>query len=84
MSAKALEQFMTSVRAGLADLPSEPARKAFDYYQEFVSEALEAGRSEEEILKRLGRVEEIVARDEMARSSRCSNSASGRSRARNS
>jgi uncharacterized membrane protein len=61
MSTNALERFMASVRAGVADLSSEPAEKALEYCQEFISEALEAGRSEEEILKRLGSPEQIVA-----------------------
>ena len=59
--ANRLDRLMEAVRAGLADLPDEALRRALDYYREYIAEALEAGRAEDEILKRLGSADEIVA-----------------------
>lgn len=47
--------------AGLAGLPQESVRRALEYYEDYIVEALEAGRSREEIMRRLGPMEEIVA-----------------------
>jgi len=55
-----IDGLMASLRAGLQDLPEEAVRPALDYWAEYIAEALEAGRSEEEILSRLS-TEEIVA-----------------------
>ena len=56
-----LDDLKLTIRGGLAGLPEEAAGRALDYYGEYIAEALEAGRSEEEILKKLGRPEEIIA-----------------------
>ncbi len=60
MPTDALDRFMAEVRAGLADLKGDSARYAVEYCEEFISEAREAGRPEEEILARIGSVQEII------------------------
>ncbi|NLZ43940.1 MAG: DUF1700 domain-containing protein [Clostridia bacterium] len=55
-----LDQVMERIRAGLDGLPEDTIRRALDYYREFIAEAIEAGRSEDEILQRLGDPGEII------------------------
>ncbi|MGE5597769.1 MAG: DUF1700 domain-containing protein, partial [Bacteroidota bacterium] len=56
-----LDETMERIRAGLADLPEGAARRVLEHYREYIAEALEAGRGEEDILRRLGNPEEIIA-----------------------
>lgn len=56
-----LDEVMERVRAGLADLPEGTVRRALDHYRDYIAEALEDGRTEDEILRRLGDPEEIIA-----------------------
>ncbi|MBN2352663.1 MAG: DUF1700 domain-containing protein [Spirochaetales bacterium] len=56
-----LNQILASLRAELADLPEEAIRRTIDFYEEYFTDALETGRSEEETLVRLGGVKEIAA-----------------------
>lgn len=55
-----LDQVLERIRAGLDGLPEDTVRRVLDYYQEYIAEAIEAGRSEDEILLRLGDPGEIV------------------------
>lgn len=55
-----IDRVMEKIRAGLAGLPEDTIRRALDYYREFIAEAIEAGRSEDEILQRLGDPGEII------------------------
>jgi uncharacterized membrane protein len=59
--ADAREELMASIRAGLEGMPGESVRQALEFYEEYLAEALEAGRSVDETLKSLGGVKEIVA-----------------------
>lgn len=56
-----LEQLLEGLREGLADLPQDVVDRALEYYKAYIDEALEAGRSDDEILKKLGGSEEIIA-----------------------
>lgn len=55
------EKLMASIRAELADVPPESVRPALEYYAEYIAEAVEAGRTAEEILTRLGGMSAVVA-----------------------
>ena len=50
---QAFDRVLERIRAGLDGLPEDTVRRALDYYQEYIAEAIEAGRSEDEILLRL-------------------------------
>jgi len=50
-----------SIRAELADLPEQSVRKALEFYEEYVADAVEAGHTVEEVLQRIGGAKEIAA-----------------------
>jgi len=53
--------FFAAAREGLANLGAEQVKEALSYYEEFAAEALEAGKTEAEVLERLGKVEDLIA-----------------------
>jgi uncharacterized membrane protein len=59
--ADARKELMASIRAGLEGVPGESVRQALEFYEEYLAEAQEAGRSVDETLRSLGGVQEIVA-----------------------
>ena len=59
--ADTLNELLATIRSGLAGLPEESASRALEYYEDYIAEALEAGLSGGEIMRRLGTMEEIAA-----------------------
>ncbi|HUX36261.1 MAG TPA: hypothetical protein VMV44_00040 [Rectinemataceae bacterium] len=58
---RGIASFFATAREGLARLGAESADEALSYYEEFAAEALEAGKTEAEVLERLGRVEDVIS-----------------------
>jgi uncharacterized membrane protein len=56
----ARRKLLEQIRERLADLPAGAVHRAMEYYEEYIAEAEEAGRSDEEILRRFGGIDEIV------------------------
>ncbi|HUX42129.1 MAG TPA: hypothetical protein VMV83_13265 [Rectinemataceae bacterium] len=56
-----IDGFFAAAREGLENLGAEQVNDALSYYEEFAAEALEAGKTEAEVLERLGKVEDLIA-----------------------
>lgn len=54
------EEFINSLRATLSGLPTEEIEKSVDFYSEIIDDAVENGESEQEVITRLGNIEEIA------------------------
>lgn len=54
------QEFLAKIRDGLAGLSEEDISKSTDYYSEMVDDRVEDGLSEEEAVKALGKVEDII------------------------
>jgi uncharacterized membrane protein len=56
-----LADFLQSIRAGLSDMPAGAVDQELEYYQEYITDAVEAGRSDAEIREKIGNPAEIIA-----------------------
>lgn len=54
------QEFLDSLRAGLSGLPQEDIEKSLEFYGEVIDDYMENGLSEEEAVKEIGSVDEIV------------------------
>jgi uncharacterized membrane protein len=63
-----LEEFMAALEKGLADMPKETADDVIEYFSEYIDDAKSAGLSDDTILMRMGKAENIIAstKDELA------------------
>jgi uncharacterized membrane protein len=55
-------EFFAGLGANLTGIPADEAKKVFDFYEEYFAEAVEAGKTEEEILGSLDTPAVIAAR----------------------
>ena len=54
-------QFLSELRDRLAGLPGEDIERSMDYYSEMIDDRMEEGLSEEEAVRAMGSLEEVVA-----------------------
>lgn len=54
------QEFLEKIRNGLSGLSEEDISKSTDYYSEMIDDRIEEGLSEEEAVKALGSVEDII------------------------
>lgn len=54
------QEFLTAIRSRLYGLPQSDLQKSLDYYSEMIDDRMEDGLSEEEAVKALGSIDEIV------------------------
>lgn len=55
------EQFISSIRDSIADLPQNDINKSLDYYGEMIDDYIDDGLTEEQAVEAMGTVEEIVS-----------------------
>ena len=55
------KEFLEAIRDRLKGLPEDEIKKSLDYYQEMIDDYIEDGMSEEQALKEIGTVDEIVS-----------------------
>ncbi|NTV91155.1 MAG: DUF1700 domain-containing protein [Clostridiales bacterium] len=53
--------YMDSLKKALEDLPQSEVKDALEYYEEYLNDAIEAGKNPEETLKQLGPPETVSA-----------------------
>ena len=54
------ETFLAEIREKIQGLPQSDIEKFLDYYAEMIDDYVEDGRTQEEAIRELGSVEEIV------------------------
>ena len=55
------QEFLTKLRKGLAGLPNDDIEERVAFYSEMIDDRLEEGNTEEEVLREIGGVDEIVS-----------------------
>ncbi|MGN0107861.1 MAG: DUF1700 domain-containing protein [Hominilimicola sp.] len=53
-------EFLNQLTSALSGLPQEEIKKTLDYYSEIIDDAVEDGDDEQEVIARLGSIEEIA------------------------